>query len=43
MTTDKEMVILVIAARMKRLLDNKENIPNEDLEMLLDLSLGGEA
>jgi hypothetical protein len=43
MTTDKEMVILVIASKMKRLVDNREPIPNEDIEMLLDLILGGEA
>jgi|JFJP01.1.fsa_nt_gi hypothetical protein len=43
MTTDKELVILVIASKMKRLVDKRKSIPNEDLEMLLDLILGGEA
>ncbi len=43
MTTDKELVILVIASRMKRLVDKRKSIPHEDLEMLLDLILGGEA
>ena len=46
MTTDKERYIQIVAARVKRRLTNGNNIHGifwEDLEMLLDLILGGEA
>ena len=48
MTSDREKYIKISAERLRRLMDNEETttkrkIYEEDLEMLLDLILGGEA
>jgi hypothetical protein len=48
MTSDREKYIKILAERLRRLMDNEETITKrkiyeEDLEMLLDLILGGEA
>lgn len=46
MTTDRETHIKIVAARLRRRKDNGETNQQlflEDLDMLLDLILGGEA